>query len=167
MCHADHGHDVDRTSTNFLARYQLYADSHVRLLICYWPECGFALSTARSQVTSNLRDKHRVPEDLWKGPTHYFKYGHLYKFADPASVPPRPNGSAIHPKLQLHDGYACRECPYRTVNPFIIGRHISSQHRNGGGMSRAEVNELYDDVFRPGPAMLMGPPSEPSLGCEY
>lgn len=135
------------SSTGFLDGYQLYADPDVRLLICYRPECGFALSTARSQVTSHLREKHHVPEDLRKGLTHYLKHDHPYEFADPASVPPRPNGLDIHLKLQVYDGYACRECPYRTINPLIISRHISSQHRNNGGMSRAELNELYDDVF--------------------
>lgn len=135
------------STTDFLSRYQLYADPDARLLICCRPECSFALSTARSQVTSHLREKHGVPDDLRKGLTHYLKHDHPYKFADPASVSPRPDGSAIHPKLQAHDGYACRKCPYRTINPLIMGRHISTTHRNGSRTSRAELNELYDDVF--------------------
>ncbi|KAH9205597.1 hypothetical protein DL95DRAFT_237576, partial [Leptodontidium sp. 2 PMI_412] len=51
----------------FLARYELYVDPDVHLLICCRPECGFALFTTRSQVTSHLRDKHRVPKNLRKG----------------------------------------------------------------------------------------------------
>ncbi|OBT60213.1 hypothetical protein VE03_10257 [Pseudogymnoascus sp. 23342-1-I1] len=46
--------------TNFLARCELYADLDTRLLICCRPSYGFALSTARSQVTSHLREKHSV-----------------------------------------------------------------------------------------------------------
>ncbi|KFY01547.1 hypothetical protein O988_02688 [Pseudogymnoascus sp. VKM F-3808] len=72
---------------------------------------------------------------------------HPFKFVDPASVPPRPDGSDVHPKLRLHEGYACRACIYRTINPLIIKRHISKEHRDGSRTSRAELNTLYDDVF--------------------
>ena len=98
--------------TNFLACYQLYADLDVRLLICCWPKCGFALFTARLQVTSYLWDKHRVSEDLRKGLTYYLKHGHPYKFADLINVRPRSNSLAIHLKLQVYDRYACRDCLY-------------------------------------------------------
>jgi hypothetical protein len=131
---------------SYLARCQLYADLDTRLLICCWPECRFALSTARSQVTTHLREKHRAPEDFRKGLTHYLKHEHPYEFADPAAVPPRPDGSDVHPSLQLHNGYACRACSYRTINLLLMSRHISKEHRNGSRASRAELGN-YDDVF--------------------
>ncbi|KFZ23275.1 hypothetical protein V502_02247 [Pseudogymnoascus sp. VKM F-4520 (FW-2644)] len=62
--------------TDFLARCELYADLDTRLLICCRPSCGFALSTARSQVTSHLREKHGVTKDLRDGLTHHLRHVH-------------------------------------------------------------------------------------------
>jgi hypothetical protein len=71
-----------------------------------------------------------------------------YEFRDPASVQARPDGSLMHPKLQLHDGYTCRLCRYRTINPFIVSRHLSKEHPNGSRQSsRSEIDDLYDDVY--------------------
>src|SRR5258706_638927 len=92
---------------DFLARCQLYLDNEEQLLICSRPECGFALSVSRSQVTSHLRDKHQVPEELRRGLTQHLKNDYPHKISDPASAAPRPDGSPVHPMLKLHDGYAC------------------------------------------------------------
>jgi hypothetical protein len=59
---------------DFLAAYQLYADPDAQLLICCRPECGFALSVARSQVTTHLREKHGVSEALRKQLIHYVRW---------------------------------------------------------------------------------------------
>jgi hypothetical protein len=90
------------SSHNYLAHCQLYVDPDTRLLICCRPERGFALSTARSQVTTHLQEKYRTAEDLRKGLTHYLKHDRPYKFVDPAGVPPRLDGSdtdVIHPEI--------------------------------------------------------------------
>ena len=135
------------TSTNYLAQFQLYANPNERLLICCHRECGFALSVARSQVTSHLREKHSVPEELRKGLTQYLNKEHPHDFRDPATLPTRSDGSPPHPKLQLHEGYACRLCHYRTTNPFKIAQHLSKEHRNGQRTSRSELDNSYDDVY--------------------
>jgi hypothetical protein len=106
--------------TDYLAKNQLYADPNERLLICCQLQCGYALSIAGSQVTSHLREKHGISKDLRKGLTQYLQQVLPYEFRDPTSVPARPDGSPTHPKLQLHDGYACRLCRYWTINPFIM-----------------------------------------------
>ena len=135
------------TSTEYLAQFQLYADPNERLLICCHDECGYALSVSRSQVTSHLRDKHGVSEELRKGLTRYLNQEHPYNFRDPASLPTRPDGSPPHPKLQLHEGYACCLCRYRTINPFRLSRHLSKEHCNGQRTSRSELGNLYNDVY--------------------
>lgn len=58
-----------------------------------------------SQVSTHLREKYQLPEELQKGLTHYDKHQRPYKLADTYSVPPSTDGSDIHLKLQLHDGY--------------------------------------------------------------
>src|SRR6187402_3571493 len=69
-----------------LSQFQLYADLKEQLLICCHSECGFALSVARSQVTSHLRDKHSVPADLRAGLTHLLKREHPDFFRNPADL---------------------------------------------------------------------------------
>jgi hypothetical protein len=135
------------SSTDYLSQFKLYADPRERVLICCHPDCGYALSVTRSQVTSHLREKHRIPEELRKGLTQYLKREHTNAFRDPATLLTRPNGSTVHPKLQVHDGYACRLCQYKTINPFMMYRHSSKDHRDGQRTSRSELNKLYDDVY--------------------
>lgn len=133
--------------TDFLARCELYADLDTRLLICCRPSCGFALSTARLQVTSQLREKHSVSKDLRDGLTHHLRHVHPISFVDPAGVSPHPDVSGVHPKLRLYDEYTCRACPYHTINPLIISRYVSKEHRDGSWTSRAELDTFYDDIF--------------------
>ena len=47
-----------RASEAILAQFQLYVENKAQLLICTSPDCGYALSVARSQLTSHLREKH-------------------------------------------------------------------------------------------------------------
>jgi hypothetical protein len=88
-----------------------------------------------------------VPEELRKGLTRYLNKEHPHDFRDPATLPTRPDGSTPHPKLQLHEGYACRLCHYRTTIPFKIAQHLSKEQRNGQRTSRSELDNSYDDVY--------------------
>ncbi|PVH70107.1 hypothetical protein DL98DRAFT_389770, partial [Cadophora sp. DSE1049] len=110
-----------------LSTLQLYADDTERLLICCHSECGFALSVARSQATSHLRDKHHIPKELRDGLTHYLRHGHPCSFRNPTEVAPRDDGSPVHRMLRIYDGFACRECPYRTINYAEYSRHASKE----------------------------------------
>src|SRR6187402_299577 len=130
-----------------LSQFQLYADLKEQLLICCHSECGFALSVARSQVTSHLRDKHSVPADLRAGLTHLLKREHPDFFRNPADVARRGDGALIHPKLRVYDGFACRKCQYRTINHGELSRHVSKEHLNGRQTSRSRIDDLYDDVY--------------------
>ena len=58
---------MEPTSDPFLARLQLFVDPDEQLLICGQSECGYALIVDRSQVTSHLRDKHRVDQQERRG----------------------------------------------------------------------------------------------------
>jgi hypothetical protein len=134
------------TSTkDFLADLQLYADDVHRVLICC--RCGYALSVTGSQATSHLRDKHHVQRELRDGLTRYLKHVHPYSFKNPADLPARADGSFVHPQLRVHDGFACRECEYRTINHNELSRHISKEHLNGRQASRPRLDPYYDDVY--------------------
>lgn len=130
-----------------ISSLQLYADNTERLLICCHSECGFALSTARSQATSHLRDKHNIPRDIRDGLTRYLKHKHPYSFRNPADVDPREDGSQVHRMLRISEGFACRECSYRTINYAEYSRHASKEHLSGGHASRQRVDPYYDDVY--------------------
>lgn len=123
---------------------QLYADLDQRVLICR--RCKYALSTTNSQVTSHLRDKHGVAEGLRKGLTHYLRDVHPYEFRNPAKIPVREDGCFIHPELQIHQGFACRECLYRTINYLLLTRHVSKVHLGGQETQRRGLRNLYDEV---------------------
>jgi hypothetical protein len=130
-----------------LSRFQLYADLEEQLLICSRRECGYALSVARSQATSHLRDKHNVPAELRAGLTHLLKHEYPDFFRNPAEVALRDDGALIHPKLHLYDGFACRKCRYRTINYSELSRHISKEHLNGLQGSRLRIDDFYDDAY--------------------
>lgn len=130
-----------------LAQLQLYADSHERVLICCHSERGYALSVTASQATSHLRDKHNTPIALRAGLTRYLKHQHAHSFRNPTDVAPRRDGSQVHRMLRLHDGFACRECPYRTINHNEMSRHISKEHLGGRQASRQRIDPYYDDVY--------------------
>lgn len=131
--------------TDYLAQCQLYADPEERILICC--RCQYALTIANSQVTSHLREKHDVPEELRKGLAHYIKHVHPYTFRNPTQIRVRGDGSQIHTQLRLYDGFACRECAYRTINYSELSRHMSKNHLDGWHASRQRVDNLYDDVY--------------------
>src|ERR1700704_1399210 len=130
-----------------LSELQLYVDREEQLLICFRTECGYALSVERSQVTSHLRDKHNVAADLRRGITHILKHEYAGFFRNPAEVAERADGALIHAKLHLYEGFACRECDYRTINYPELSRHISKEHLNGRQASRSRLDDHYDDVY--------------------
>ncbi|KAH8750132.1 hypothetical protein F5882DRAFT_488086, partial [Hyaloscypha sp. PMI_1271] len=57
------------------------------------------------------------------------------------------DNSLVHPQLRVHDGFACRECEYRTINHNELSRHISKEHLNGWHASRPRLDSYYDDVY--------------------
>ncbi|KAH9203936.1 hypothetical protein DL95DRAFT_320451, partial [Leptodontidium sp. 2 PMI_412] len=114
-------------SSDCLTQCQLYADPVEHLLICCARGCGYALTVARSKVTSHLREKHNMPKELRDRVTHHLKHEIPYTFWDPARVPLRDDGSSVHPKLRVHEGFACRECRSLTVNFEMLSRHISKE----------------------------------------
>lgn len=88
-----------------LSTLQLYADEAERLLICCHDECHYALSVTGSQVTSHLRDKHQIPQELRNGLTRHLKNEYPNFFRTPVELPPRDKGSQIHPQLRIYDRF--------------------------------------------------------------
>jgi hypothetical protein len=123
-------------------------DYQERLLICCRSECGYALAVKHSQVTSHLRDKHRIPEGDRKGLTRYLASVFSQGFRNPADLLPREDGSDVHPQLHVYDGLSCRGCCFYTINYPDLSKHISRNHLTGSQhASRARIQDLYDDVY--------------------
>lgn len=129
---------------NVLEACGLVHEPTQNLIICQ--RCRYALAPSRSQVTSHLLRKHQVPLPVRKGLTTLLRQQRT-RFQEPACAPPRPDGSAADPHLQLLDGYACRRCAYRTVNLTMMRRHLSQEHLQLQRASHRRANDLYDDVY--------------------
>ncbi|KAH6977642.1 hypothetical protein EDB80DRAFT_542829, partial [Ilyonectria destructans] len=92
------------------------------LLIYTQPECKHTLSTGLSCVISHLRDKYKIPTNARKGLSRRLKTLPLSK---PDDASPAKDGSPEHPKLQVHNGFACCECKFRTIHFPAMRRHFS------------------------------------------
>lgn len=107
--------------------------------------CRYALAPSRSQVTSHLLRKHQVALPVRKGLTTLLRPQRT-RFQESACAPPRPDGSAADAHLELLEGYACRRCVYRTVNPTMMRRHQSQEHLLLQRASLRWAGDHYDDV---------------------
>ncbi|KAF1346375.1 hypothetical protein EJ07DRAFT_144333, partial [Lizonia empirigonia] len=107
--------------------------------------CKYALATASSQVTTHLDRKHGVSKELRKGLTQYLRQ-HPCAFKDPSSVPLRPHGSTAHPELNVHEGFAWRQCEFYTISLKQLTSDLSKLHLRERG-SKPRTDGLYDDVF--------------------
>ena len=134
---------MEPSSDPLLARLHLYVDLKEQLLIC--GECGYALAVERSQATSHLRDKHHIDHGDRRGLTKHLNTQYPHGFRNPAEVPLRADGSDIHPRLAVHEGFACFS--YRTVNYHELTKHISQQHLGGRQATSSRIGNLYDDVY--------------------
>ncbi|KAH9204735.1 hypothetical protein DL95DRAFT_318852, partial [Leptodontidium sp. 2 PMI_412] len=81
--------------------------------------------------TSYLRDKHYITKELRDGLTRYLKHGYLYSFCNLTNVAPRNDDSQIYYILRVYNGFAYRECPYKTINYNEYSRHASKEHLRG------------------------------------
>jgi hypothetical protein len=134
-------------ASDTLKKLQLSIDDAEQLLICCRSECRYALAVNNSQVTSHLRDKHQVHESDRKGLTRLLTTIYPKGFRNPAKLDPRPNSSDVHPQLRVYDGFSCRKCAYCTINYPELSRHMSKNHFNSQSVSRARIQDLYDDVY--------------------
>ncbi|KAI3574084.1 hypothetical protein IWW34DRAFT_634380 [Fusarium oxysporum f. sp. albedinis] len=94
---------------------QLFYDTKACLLICTQESCKFALSNGPSQVVAHLRDKHNIPTEARKG-LHRLLKSLSPKLLDPNKALLPADGSARHDKLQVYEGFACLNCPFRTIS---------------------------------------------------
>jgi hypothetical protein len=129
--------------STLLERCSLFADVESRALICR--KCKCAIATTRSQATTHLDKKHNVPKEIRKGLTQYISK-HACRFRDPSSLPARSERSIPHPELDIHKGYACRECKFYTTSFKWLTDHIGKAHIQKRA-SKSRADDLYDDVF--------------------
>ena len=130
-----------------LSTLHFYTDDTEQLLICCHSKYRFAFFIIRSQATSYLRDKYNTPKKLRDSLTRYLKNRYPYSFRNPVAVAPRDNGSQAHPILQVYNGFACRKCPYRTINYAEYSRHALKEHLSGMPASRQRVDPYYNNVY--------------------
>jgi hypothetical protein len=125
--------DPQERSDEVLAQFDIHHDANENLLICNRPECGFALSVARCQLTSHLLTRH-------------LNQAYPHGFSDPTQAEPQADGSLIYPHLRQLNGFACRSCVYRTVNFQSIRRHVSKVYLCGRSATQANFRDTFDHV---------------------
>jgi hypothetical protein len=132
---------------------QLFYDTEACLLICTQESCKFALSNSPSQVVAHLRDKHNVPTEARKG-LHRLLKSLSPTLLDPNKAPLPADGSARHDKLQVYEGFACLDCPFRTISIQLMRRHQSSPPEDcSSGVShtravrRRDLDQQFECVY--------------------
>jgi len=136
-----------RASEAILAQFQLYVENKAQLLICTSPDCGYALSVARSQLTSHLREKHQIPETNRRLITRHLTQHYPEGFRDPAEATPLEDGLPACPVLRILKGYSCCACPYRTVNWQCLTRHVSHVHLDGQSTTQGRLESRFHRVY--------------------
>lgn len=135
----------------YLTKLGLHVDLEAHVLICFQDECGYTLSIKDSRVTTHLRDKHNIPDNERKGLTRFLK-SLQPNLRDPNDATTRPDGSAEHDLLKVHDGCACKKCEFRTTSLQSMRRHFSDPLSEGCpnygvAQSRRDIDELFKYVF--------------------
>ncbi|EXK76860.1 hypothetical protein FOQG_18408 [Fusarium oxysporum f. sp. raphani 54005] len=132
---------------------QLFYDTKACLLICTQESCKFALSNGPSQVVAHLRDKHNIPTEARKG-LHRLLKSLSPKLLDPNKALLPADGSARHDKLQVYEGFACLNCPFRTISIQLMRRHQSSPPEGcSSGVShtrsprRRDLDQQFECVY--------------------
>ncbi|CAM1507683.1 Fc.00g073240.m01.CDS01 [Cosmosporella sp. VM-42] len=143
--------DADLAKTvETLAKLELWFDPKVRLLICSRPTCKYALSTKSAAITSHLRDKHRIPPQARKGLSRLLK---TLDLRNPKEVGTLADASPEHPQLKLHDGFACRQCQFKTIHLPAIKRHFSDPSASTcpnnavSNTGRSNTDDLFEYVY--------------------
>jgi hypothetical protein len=119
----------------------LYLDWGEHLVIC--SHCQYALSVDGTQASSHLRKKHHIPQDQRNGLDQYL---HQHHFQSPGKAQPRSDGLPPHPALQVHPGFQCLQCQYRTTSLDLMGRHLAKTHLIDTPTPRPNLDLLYQVV---------------------
>jgi Orsellinic acid/F9775 biosynthesis cluster protein D len=94
------------------------------VLICIDAKCRYALQP--SAVVRHLRDRHKTPRALQK---QVEQYVNTFPFTyDHTSVPLPADGSAPQPIVPAVDGFACRDCAFKTQGRATIRQHSNQAH---------------------------------------
>ena len=98
------------------------------ILICIGNGCQYALKPAA--IYRHLEIKHKTPIALRKQVDQYIK-GFPFTY-NHATVPLPVDGSAPQPIIPITDGFACRECPFKSQNRRVIRQHANKKHNKKG-----------------------------------
>jgi hypothetical protein len=104
--------------------YLIALNAEYSVLICISSSCQHALKP--STIARHLRDRHKALSDVQKQVDAYiaefpFEYDHT-------SVPLPCNGSSPQPIIPIVDGFACRDCLYKSVNRRVTRQHANKAH---------------------------------------
>ncbi|CEJ83202.1 hypothetical protein VHEMI03222 [[Torrubiella] hemipterigena] len=102
---------------------ELHLDEENRVIICKL--CQFAIKPAGNRVTRHLADKHGISRHARVG---LRKILTILELPDPAKLPPRPDGSPLHPYLERRTCLCCKLCAFKTTSLDLISRHIPKTH---------------------------------------
>ncbi|KAH8799328.1 hypothetical protein F5884DRAFT_811482 [Xylogone sp. PMI_703] len=130
----------------FLAPYHLYIDPETHQLICCYQDCGFALAISHSRATSHLWNKHRVDSEVRKHIFQWIRENVPFRVRDPSTVASLEDGSPVHSKLRLFEGFNCRKCNYRTSNGPMMDRHVRT-HFPDRRVPQGQIWEVCDEVY--------------------
>ncbi|PON20041.1 hypothetical protein TGAM01_v211085 [Trichoderma gamsii] len=108
-----------------LRSFGLYYNQPEPAIICI--SCGFALKTNTDRVSRHLGEAHEIARKARRGLNRLVQSLNL---PDPGKLPPRPDGSEIHPHLALQNGAACKHCRFRSVSRKVLSQHLRLEHKD-------------------------------------
>ena len=108
------------------------------ILICIENGCRYALRPAA--ICRHLDIKHKTPLALRKQMVQYmrgfpFSYEHF-------NVPLPADGSAPQPIIPVVDGFAYRECPFKSQNQSVMQQHANQAYKK----KRVADEEMFEVV---------------------
>jgi len=98
------------------------------ILVCTGEKCRYALEPAA--ISRHLRDRHCASIAVRKQADQYAK--ELPFVYDHGSAQLPADGSAPQPIIPIVDGFACRECPFKTQGRPTMQQHANKAHDKKG-----------------------------------
>ncbi|KAB8214641.1 hypothetical protein BDV33DRAFT_209115 [Aspergillus novoparasiticus] len=119
----------------------LYWASAENLILCR--QCRYALSPSAAQITYYLLHRYQVPLPIRRSLILHLRRRER-RPQEPGAAAPRPDRLPSNPYLQLYEGYACRQCDFRTVNQDTIRCYLSRIYLQQQRATQRRANNLYN-----------------------
>ena len=108
------------------------------VLICMNSNCRHAIE--RDAILRHVRDRHQAPIELRKELALYIE-GFPYSY-NRTSVRIPADGTAPQPIIPVVDGFACRDCPLKSISQVRMRQHSNQAH----GKKRVPEEEMFHSV---------------------